>query len=219
MGSTSERAVAPRRTQAERREKTERSLLAAAAALVGERGVRAVTTAAVGARAGYSRGIVNHHFGSRDALMVRLSEFAQGRFRPAPKVLRGRDYVRDLVDSYLAFSQANPDDGRVFLRLWASAIGGEEPALREAFVQRDAVFCDVFADALTEGIADGTVRDDVDPGATAVALVGLLRGIAMQWQVAPDPASAAAVRASARTLVDVGLGADESDDARDRGPR
>jgi AcrR family transcriptional regulator len=205
MGSPSDRTVAPRRTQAERRDRTERLLLSAAAEIVGEHGVRAVTTAAVGARAGYSRGIVNHHFGSRDALMVRLAAFAQGRFRPDPRVLRGRDHVTAVVDAYLAFSQAHPDDGRVFLRLWASAIGGEEPALRDAFVERDAQFCDVFAEALTDGIEDGTVRPDIDPRAAAVALVGLLRGIAMQWQVAPDEASAAAVRANARALVDAGL--------------
>ena len=37
--------------------------------LIAAGGVRAVTLAAVGTEAGYSRGIVNHHFGSRRALL------------------------------------------------------------------------------------------------------------------------------------------------------
>jgi AcrR family transcriptional regulator len=60
------------------------AILDAAFRIVAERGVRAVTTAAVGELAGYSRGIVNHQFGSRDGLMIRLAETAQARFTPNP---------------------------------------------------------------------------------------------------------------------------------------
>ena len=64
-------AATPSRTQAVRRAATEARLLDAAFSIVADYGVRAVTTAAVGELAGYSRGIVNHHFGSRDQLMAR----------------------------------------------------------------------------------------------------------------------------------------------------
>jgi AcrR family transcriptional regulator len=165
------------RTQADRRATTESRLLDAAFRIVAERGVRAVTTAAVGELAGYSRGIVNHQFGSRDRLMIRLAETAQARFTPNP----------------------------TGLRLWAAAIGDEEPSLREAFTHRDAFFREHFEHAIAEGVTDGTIRTDIDPPSTAVALVGLVRGIAMQAQVAPDLASDDRIRAAALALVDRGL--------------
>ena len=57
-----------RRTQAERTAETRRRVLDAAAALVASHGAHAVSLAAVGEAAGYSRGIVNHHFGSKEGL-------------------------------------------------------------------------------------------------------------------------------------------------------
>ena len=61
------------RTQAVRRAEAEQRLVAAAADMVGEVGPSRVTLASVGERAGYSRGLATHRFGSKGALMQRLS--------------------------------------------------------------------------------------------------------------------------------------------------
>ena len=61
----------PRRTQEERRTEAEQRLLAAAAQLISETGPASMTLAKVGERAGYSRGLATHHFGSKAALMQR----------------------------------------------------------------------------------------------------------------------------------------------------
>jgi AcrR family transcriptional regulator len=203
-GTNAAGAAGPR-TQADRRATTESRLLDAAFRIVADCGVRAVTTAAVGELAGYSRGIVNHQFGSRDGLMIRLAETAQARFTPNPRGLRGREHILDVVDAYLTGASSDPRQARVFLRLWAAAIGDEEPSLREAFTRRDAFFREHFEHAVAEGVADGTIRHDIDPASAAVALVGLVRGIAMQAQVAPDLTPDHRVRTAALALVDHGL--------------
>src|SRR3954454_10540286 len=66
-----------RRTQRERREATERKVLAAATALIAQHGSRALTLAAVGEASGYSRGIVSHHFGGRENLLRAVMRDAQ----------------------------------------------------------------------------------------------------------------------------------------------
>src|SRR3954451_23225510 len=66
-----------RRTQRERREETERKVLAAATALIARHGSRGLTLAAGGEAAGYSRGIVSHHFGSRENLLRAVMRDAQ----------------------------------------------------------------------------------------------------------------------------------------------
>ena len=180
---------------------TEGRLLDAAYSIVADHGVRAVTTAAVGELAGYSRGIVNHHFGSRDQLMSRLTEAVQGRFTPDPGARRGRERVLSVVGDYLALVRSSPQDMRVFLRLWAAAIGNEEPGLRDAFTRRDARFRDYLEDAISEGLADGSVPPGTDASATAAVLVGLVRGIAMQCQYDPALSADDRVRDAALALV------------------
>jgi AcrR family transcriptional regulator len=193
------------RTQAERRATTEARLLDAAFTIVADQGVRAVTTAAVGELAGYSRGIVNHHFGSRAELMARLAEAAQRRFVPDPGPRRGREQVLSVVEDYLAMLDSTPRDLRVFLRLWAAVVGNDEPSLGELFTRRDEFFRDYFQQAINDGVADGSVRADIDSAATAVAIVGLIRGIAMQCQYDPALATNNEVRAAALAFVDSGL--------------
>ena len=79
-------------------------------------------------------------------------------------------------------------------------------ALRDAFARRDALFRDYFKDAITEGLSDGSIPAGIDAAATAVALVGLVRGIAMQCQYDPALAADDNVRAAAVALVSHSLG-------------
>jgi AcrR family transcriptional regulator len=183
----------PRRTQAERRAETERRLIEATMEIIATDGVRAVTMAAVGEASGYSRGIVNHQFGTREGLMTAVAKTAQARFSPATSGPRGRERVVADVSAYLAALRSGARDARVFLRLWIAAIGGEEPGLRETFVARDAFFREHVEAAVREGVEDGTIRADVDPAAAAFAIVGQLRGISLQVQLNPDAADLDAV--------------------------
>ena len=64
-------------------------MLEAAVEVVDEQGVGALTLAAVGTHAGYSRGIVTHHFGSRRALMEALARSLQDLVPGAPAGLIG----------------------------------------------------------------------------------------------------------------------------------
>src|SRR3954452_3794237 len=127
---------ATRRTQAERRAETERRLLEAAVELIAEAGVSAVTVAATGVRAGYSRGIVNHHFGSRRALLDALAREMQGRFSAPEAQGSGLARVLALVDAYLAGLGQRARDTQVFLVLWTEAIASD-PDLRPVFAERD----------------------------------------------------------------------------------
>ena len=185
--------TAPRRTQAERRAEAERRLLDAAMRLVAAGGVRAVTLAAVGEEAGYSRGIVTHHFGSRQGLMDALARDVQRRFSPYHVSGTGGDRVLGLVDAYLADLDTRHMDARVFLVLWTEAIASDED-LRHVFAERDAAFRQGWADAIRAGVADGSIRPGTDPEAGAVALAGMLRGVGLQRLLTPGAVDLEAVR-------------------------
>ncbi|MCX4238621.1 TetR/AcrR family transcriptional regulator [Streptomyces sp. NPDC020707] len=174
-----------RRTQKQRREEAETALLTAAAELVDEHGVRALTLAGVGERAGYSRGLVTHYFGSKQALVERLARSAQAGFVPGLKDLPpGLDRLLRLIDGYIGGLGRMNVLNRVFLQLWTEA--ATTPELTPLFRERNKAFHAGLYEDLAAGIADGDIRPDVAPGETAIAIVAQLRGVGMQRLIDPE---------------------------------
>ena len=180
--------TAPARTQKQRRHEAESALLNAAAELVAEQGLRALTLARVGERAGYSRGLVTHYFGSKQAMVERLARAAQSGFVPGLDGLPpGLDRLLRLIDGYLAqqAKHARPLN-RAFLILWMEA--ATSPDLAPLFRDRTEAFRADLREDLTAGIADGTIRPDLPLDETTAAIVAQLRGLALQSLVDPDSA-------------------------------
>jgi len=192
-----------RRTQTERRAEAEQRLLEATKQVISLHGVSAVTFAAVAAQAGFSRGIITHHFGSRRGLMETLARSLQKLVPPAPADLHGRERVLAQVDLYLATLQQHPRDTRVFAMLWAEAIAGD-PDLRPIFAERDASFRSSFASALRQASADGTITA-LDPETAALGIVGQLRGIGLQLVLTNEPPNFVRLRETITLMLETGL--------------
>jgi AcrR family transcriptional regulator len=168
-----------RRTQQERRDQAETALLNAAAELVVEEGVQSLTLARVGQRAAYSRGLITHYFGSKQALIERLARATQSGFVPGlGGTPPGLDRLLRLIDGYIGATGRMRMLNRAFLLLWAEA--ATTPELARIFRERDAAFRADLCEDIKAGIADGTVRPDVAAEEVAVAVLGQLRGIGLQ---------------------------------------
>ncbi|VEG52233.1 transcriptional regulator [Mycolicibacterium aurum] len=174
-GMTEARAV--RRTQAERRAETRARVLDAATHLVAAHGSRAVSLAAVGEAAGYSRGIVNHHFGSKARLLEELIKYTQ-QFDVPTDAPTGLGRLTQFIEAYLSGMHDRSPRSEAFLKLWAESAGAEPP-LASLFAERDAWFRDFLAQHIRDGISDGSIGGEVDPRNAAVVIIGLLRGTAM----------------------------------------
>ncbi len=166
-----------RRTQAERRAETRRRVLDAATSLVAAHGSRAVSLAAVGEAAGYSRGIVNHHFGSRARLLEELIKHTQ-QFDVPTDAPTGLDRLTQFVEAYLSGMHERSPRSEAFLKLWTESAGAE-PSLAPLFAERDASFRDLLEQYVRDGMDDGSIRPEASPHVAAVAVIGLLRGTAM----------------------------------------
>ena len=91
-----------RRTQRERRESTRRHLVAAAIDCICEYGFAGASSAAVADRAGVSRGAVQHHFGTRDRLLLAILEDLRGKLvARAPRAATTGTPVADRLDALL----------------------------------------------------------------------------------------------------------------------
>jgi AcrR family transcriptional regulator len=156
------------RTQQQRREKAEAALLNAAAELVVEDGVQSLTLARIAERAGYSRGLPTHYFGSKRVLLQHLARASQAGYVPGLSGAPGLDRLLRLIDGYI---------GALGL-LWAEATTNAE--LAEIFRERDEAFRADLRQDVIAGIADGTIRPDTSADEVAVAVLAQLRGIGLQ---------------------------------------
>jgi AcrR family transcriptional regulator len=176
-----------RRSQAERRSQSEEALLTAAAQMVSERGVQGATLANIGGRAGVSRGLPTHHFGSKDALVAQLAERAQNKIehtmvetlRQHAEVHGNLPVLEQIlveVDAYLELFVNPEPDVRALLVMWGStfpsnaSVDGLGEAERRSYVG--------LSGQITSGQEEGSIRSDVDPMTSAVLLHGLMRGVA-----------------------------------------
>ena len=96
----------PRRTQAERTATASRRMLRAARKLIARQGYTKTTLAQVGKEAGYTGGLVSHHFGSKEGLLRELVGRISDRFygdqiRPATEGRTGLDALLATADTYL----------------------------------------------------------------------------------------------------------------------
>jgi AcrR family transcriptional regulator len=179
-----EPASAPRRTQEERRTEAERRLVAAAAELVADVGPSRVTLASVGQRAGYSRGLATHHFGSKGALMQRLVDAVTAQVREAVIEESRSDSPMDqlfgLVRTYFRVVSNLAPLNRARLVLWADAVATDSPDVRRAMLSADREFREELAKRIERGVAAGQFPSCVDPHGLGTIVVAMLRGVALQ---------------------------------------
>lgn len=168
-----------RRTQQQRRDQAEAALLNAAAELVIEEGVHSLTLARVGERAGYSRGLITHYFGTKQALLHRLAYAAQSGFVAGLEGMPpGLDRLLRLIDGYIGALGQLRMPNRAFLLLWAEAATAAD--LARIFSERDEAFRADLRQDVAAGIADGTIRPNAAAEEAAVAILAQLRGIGLQ---------------------------------------
>jgi len=203
-----------RRTQAERRNGSEDALLAAAADLIAERGIDRSTLAGIGERAGTSRGLPTHYFGTKDALVEQLAERVQDDIsermlevvaaRPgASEDLSGLERIRLSVDTYLELYEHPTAAVRALIVMWGATFPSEAgiDGMREA----DRRSYEGWAELVTIGQHDGSIRSDIEPGPTAVLLTGTLRGVAALLLTDADLTDMRHVRETCHTWITAAL--------------
>jgi AcrR family transcriptional regulator len=178
-----------RRTQSERVAESDQRMLAAALRLIGERGYRGTSLAAIGEAAGYSRGLVHERFGSKAGLLWKLVKtmLRAWNLDSRARGLTGHAGIEALCDLLDNHRRAIEEDRgiRTFYALMFEALG-PVPDLLPEFRELHRAFRAEIEKALRTGIEAGLIRKDVDPKAQAVLLLAVQRGIAFQWLLDPE---------------------------------
>lgn len=176
--------------QQERSQRSTNALLEAAADLIVEGGLDALTFAAIGERAGYSRGMVTARFGSKEGLIDALIErivttWSHRNVIPYTSGRSGLESVVTLVEAIRAQAEKDPRGLRVLYSLMFEAVGGGED-LRQRFAKFHEAMRADFAQLIRKGRRDGSIKPGAPPDREAELLVAALRGIGFQWLIDPD---------------------------------
>ncbi|MGI9598090.1 MAG: TetR/AcrR family transcriptional regulator [Acidimicrobiales bacterium] len=160
------------------------ALLEAAMDLTVEGGFDALTLAAIGDRAGYSRGLVTARFGSKegliDALIDRIvTSWSHKNVLPRTKGRSGLDGLLTMIDAIRVQADRDP---RGLLALYSLMFQAtSDDGLRQRFAKFHETMRGDFAHFVRKGQRDGSVRKGRSPDKEAALLVAGLRGIGYQW--------------------------------------
>ncbi|MCZ7600827.1 MAG: TetR/AcrR family transcriptional regulator, partial [Gammaproteobacteria bacterium] len=163
-------------------------LLTASAELLVESGISAATFKNIARRAGLSRGLVTRRFGSKSGIIEALIERLQTRVYTE---LEGRllaeasglDAVIGCVNAFLDNFQGDREQRAYFVLLAASVADVSD--LRVPFYRTHEVMADLLQNLLRRGVAEGSVRQDLDLRSAALMVGSLLFGLAMQSLLDP----------------------------------
>jgi AcrR family transcriptional regulator len=177
-----------RRTRAEQAAATRRRLIDAAARLFARNGYTASTVAAIGEEAGVSRGLVNFHFTTKEKLLHAVieqlvAELEEGMF-PDDEEEDPLAALAVLIGAHRRFLTERPERARLLFRLQAEALNpalglGAFAALHRRWVERTASWWE-------RAVAAGQVDPALAHEDVTTLTIGALRGIALEWLLAPE---------------------------------
>ena len=188
-GQPAKNSKSTRRTQAERTALSDQRMFDAAISLIIERGTQKTTLKEIGERAGYSRGLANYRFGSKDGLMLELFASFDGRWKEHLMSYTGDKTgtaaIMAAADALRDFLKLESDYMRAMYILWYESLG-HESEIRNRLADHHRVY---RSDA-TRWIQGGIESGEIDPGVNAeqfaVQYCSFIFGTVYQWLVAAD---------------------------------
>ena len=183
---------APRLTRAERKAETREALLDAAARIFGRRGFHGASVDQVAEEAGFTKGAVYSHFGSKEALFLALLDrHFERRVQEISELLRTQDdlvtQMRDGSREFVRTILAEKDMSLLMMEFWTYAVRNEP--LRQQVVARVRRMKAELAELFGERLAHLGVQLPVTLDELALATIVGAHGIAIEKLMDPEGVS------------------------------
>ncbi len=181
MGTGTDAAAEATNGAADRRRD---QMLAAAAAIIAERGFSETRIADVARRVGASTGLVVYYFGTKDSLLTEALRWSETSFYEATaEMLVKTPGVRERLETLVRLTCVPQGDDEVpgswalWFDLWAQAF--RHPQVAKDRIELDARWRDTIVGVVKDGIDSGEIAR-VDARAFAVTWAALLDGLSIQ---------------------------------------
>ncbi|NBM16769.1 TetR/AcrR family transcriptional regulator [Streptomyces sp. GC420] len=158
-------------------EERRRLIARAVRRIAADRGLEAVSLGEVAAEAGISKGLVQHCFPSRDAMLRyatrTLRDQVENRLRPEPA--GGPAGLRAVLVALLPLDDESRTEALVANAFLLRAL--KDPEIADRFRTGHAQLRDAVAAMVTTARADGDLRAELDPVREADLLLALVAGL------------------------------------------
>ena len=175
-----------RMTQAERTALSDRLMFEAAIKLINERGTQKTTLKEIGELAGYSRGLANYRFGSKEGLMQELFTRFDARWKEhLSSYVENRSSVEAILAAAHAlrdFLKFESDYMRAMYILWYESLGHESDIRTRLADHHDVYRKDATA-WVEQGISKGEIDPKINAAQFAVQYCAFIFGLVYQWLV------------------------------------
>lgn len=169
-----------RRTQASRRDESDRKMLRAASHLISRQGVRATTLAEIGLAAGYSSGLPTVRYGSKlgliHALLESMDRWWQATFTAAIAGRCGLAALTARLDAYIGGAQSIPEGAAALQAILVEA-RYSMPELQPRIAALTEHWRQGFRDDLREAQRLGEIDARLDCELYAELILGAARGM------------------------------------------
>jgi AcrR family transcriptional regulator len=156
--------------------------------LFARQGYLKTTLVEVGKAAGYTGGLVSHRFGSKEGLLNAVVDHATRRFLDdqLTPAISGADIsgaearLRSYISTYFQEVFVRESHIRALYVIMGEALGAV-PEIRAKIARLNRAMRGHIAGIIEEGVKASEFRSSVNPEASAMLIVGLLRGVTMQY--------------------------------------
>ncbi len=203
-------ATAKRRTQEERKAESERRILEAAVELFATQGYVKTTLNQVGSRAGYTGGLISSRFGSKENLLKAVLEkigdvFLEDRVSRVVVANDARGTLRRFVEMYLTDVAKKNSAVRALYVVMGEALGAVGEVQGEV-AEFNQLTRERLARIVAGGVESGEIPSTVNPDAAAMLILGLIRGVSLQYLADPKQFDVNEVTESINRMIDQYLG-------------
>ena len=176
-------------TQAERKAISDRAMLDAAIELILEHGTDKTTLAAIGEKAGYSRGLATYRFGSKaglfDEVCKSISRRWLGYLKDGVRDRIGIEAMTAALDAFFKFVSDSPREAQVLQLLYCGA-ASPKSEYRQTSVNIHQRQQDDVAEWVRAGQSEGSIRADADPESVATQYIAYISGMTYLWMINPN---------------------------------
>ena len=163
-------------------------IVQAALKVFAEKGLSNATIRDIALEAGIGKGTVYEYFKDKEEIIHNSFFYFQKIFQfDMEEILlskeKGIEKLKQLIRVFVKVNQGeNSEYMELVFDFWAQGIKGHSKGLMLAEMKKFySGYRKVFAEIISEGILDGSIRNDTGPSAMASLLVGMLDGIMVQW--------------------------------------
>lgn len=161
-------------------------LIEAGLACLARGGILGFTIDQICAEAEVSRGLITHHFGSKDGLLAAIYERMIGRLLSTVETPdKGTGHITAIIDASFRRDAMNRDGLRIWLALWGEI--ANNPALLKTHRKQYARYRGGVEAAL--GAMAREAKRDVDVPFVAMMFISLIDGLWLEWCIDPKQIS------------------------------